>query len=158
MAATAPAPLALAAVEVGDAAPRPMSNASASAPLGLYWIERTRPITRGDLALVRPPAGAQEMAADRGYLPQKIPLLKRVEGLAGDVVCARDGQVIIEGIAVANVVSNDIIGRPLHAWAGRRALAAHEFLVLMRDVPGSFDSRYFGPVPRPIVLGKAVPL
>jgi len=141
MAATALAPLALAAVEIGDPGPRLVWNASPSGPLGLYWVERTSAISRGDLVLVRPPSPAQEMAAERGYLPEKVPLLKRVEGLAGDIVCARDGQVTIEGIAVANVLPSDSIGRPLHAWDGCRALEAHEVFVLMRNVPDSFDSR-----------------
>ena len=152
------APLALAAVEIGDPAPRLMWNASASAPLGLYWIERTRRISRGDLVLVRPPPQAQEVAAEGGYLPEGVALLKRVEGLAGDTVCVRGGQVTIEGIAVANALRSDSMGRPLHAWDGCRPLATDEVFVLMRHVPGSFDSRYFGPVWRSEILGKAVPL
>ena len=158
MAAMVVAPIALCAVEVGDPLPCLLWNATASAPLGLYRVERTSPIWRGDLVLVRPPSPARAVAAERGYLPEGMLLVKRVEGLAGDVVCVRGGQVTIEGIAVANALQTDGVGRLLDPWAGCRALASHEVFVLMRDVPGSFDSRYFGPVLRSDVLGKAVPL
>ena len=151
------APIALGAVEVADPTPCLMWNASASAPLGLYRVERTSP-SRGDLVIVRPPRTAQEVGAERGYLSEGVLLVKRVEGLAGDVVCVRGEQVTIEGIAVANALPTDGMGRPMRAWSDCRPLGPDEVFVLMRDVPGSFDSRYFGPVSRSDVLGKAVPL
>src|SRR3546814_20043258 len=58
-------------------------NASASAPIGLYRVFPGKPAS-GDLVLVRTPDSARQLAAERGYLPQNVPLLKRVAALDGD--------------------------------------------------------------------------
>src|SRR3546814_9884001 len=60
-------------------------TASASAPIGLYRVFPGNPAS-GDLGLVRPPDSARQLAADRGYLPLDVPLVKRVAALAGDTI------------------------------------------------------------------------
>jgi putative transposase len=50
----------------------------------------------------------------------------------------------------------DAYARRIVGW--RVARTAHAGLVLMTDVPGSFDSRYFGPVRAGDVVGRVVPL
>lgn len=62
-------------------------NASASAPIGLYRVLPGKPAS-GDLVLVRTPDSARQLAAERGYLPHDVPLVKRVAALDGDTVCA----------------------------------------------------------------------
>jgi len=62
-------------------------NASASAPIGLYRVLPGNAV-RGDLVLVRTPNSVRQLAAERGYLPQNVPLVKRVAALDGDVICA----------------------------------------------------------------------
>src|SRR5690606_28386498 len=57
-------------------------NPSDSVPVGWYRIERTdsppRPLSVGDIVLTRLPTDVAALAAQRGYLPSHIPLLKRV--------------------------------------------------------------------------------
>ncbi len=43
-------------------------------------------------------------------------------------------------------------------WSGCRRLAAHELFLIAPASAASFDSRYFGPVTRAQVIGRAVPL
>lgn len=132
-------------------------NASASAPLGFYRV-LADPIRRGDLALARTPNSVRRLASERGYLPEGVPLVKRVAALDGDTVCAVGRAITIDGRAVAKQLAADHLGRPLPAWAGCRTLGPGEVFLLMEGVQDSFDSRYFGPVPTSAIIGKLVPL
>ena len=138
-------------------APRLIWNASASAPLGLYWVGRSLP-EQGQLVLVETPESVRALAAARGYLPAGVPLVKRVVALAGAEVCGLDRLVLIDGRAVAERLAQDAQGRPLPAWNGCRVLEPDEIFLLQEGVAGSFDGRYFGPVKRSTVLGILVPL
>ena len=149
---------ALLAVAIAPPVPRLMWNGSASAALGLYRIEAADVLGRGDLVLVLPPSSARELAVARGYLPEGVPLVKRVAGVAGDEVCAAAGRLHVNGARVAEALAQDSVGRPLVAWDGCRLLERGELVVLMHDAPGSFDSRYFGPVRQADVIGRVVPL
>ena len=143
---------------LGRPAPLLIYNASASAPIGLYRVLPADPIRRGDLVLARTPVSVRSLAAERGYLPETVPLVKRVAAMAGDNVCVRDQAVSIDGRRVADQLAADAEGRPLPAWAGCGTLGQEEIFLLMADVPDSFDGRYFGPVPASAVVGKLVPL
>jgi conjugative transfer signal peptidase TraF len=139
-------------------APLLLWNVSASAPIGLYRVIAATPIRRGDLVLVRAPDTVRDLAAERGYLPFSVPLVKRIAALAGDVVCILDDEVIVDGETVARRLNRDHLDRSLPRWDGCRTLHADEVFLLMVVVPDSFDSRCFGPVPLSAVIGRLVPL
>lgn len=147
----------LAFAALKPAAPLLVWNASASAPVGLYRVVAASPV-RGALVLVRPPNDAGKLAAERGYLPAGVLLVKRVAALAGDTICAAGNALSINGTPVATRLEHDARGRPLPRWQGCRVLAADELFLLMADVPDSFDGRYFGPVPAASIIGWLVPL
>ncbi len=132
-------------------------NASASAPVGLYRVLPGNAV-RGDLVLVRTPCSVRQLAAERGYLPQNVPLVKRVAAQGGDVVCAAGDVISVNGLAVAQRLARDRLGRPLPAWIGCQTLEPDDVFLLMEDVTGSFDGRYFGPVPRAAIIGRLAPL
>lgn len=160
-----PVPLALAGLglaalgfaTLAEPAPRLVWNASASAPVGLYWVSRVAP-ARGDLVLATLPPDARRLAADRGYLPAGVPLVKRLVAVAGDVVCAVGDAVFVNGTYVATRRTHDSSGRELPCWTGCRVLVADEVFLLMAGVSGSFDGRYFGLVRRARIIGRLVPL
>lgn len=133
-------------------------NASASAPIGLYSVSAAHAVARYDLVLALPPSGAQKLAAERGYLPFGIPLIKRVAALPSDRICSDGLRVSINGIEAAVRLPWDGEGRPLPAWHGCRTLSGDEMFLLNGDVLHSFDGRYFGPVPRRNIVGKLRPL
>jgi conjugative transfer signal peptidase TraF len=147
----------IACAAFADPAPKLVWNASASAPLGLYRVVSAAP-KHGDLVLVRAPESIAHLGAERGYLPLDVPLVKRVVALSGDHVCALDETVIVNGRVVAERLKADRAGRPLPWWSHCRALVGDELFLLMGEVSGSFDSRYFGPVSRANVIGRLVPL
>jgi len=132
-------------------------NASASAPVGLYRVLPGVP-RRGDIVLVYPPESAAKLAAKRGYLPAGVPLIKRVVAMAGDRVCTLRGTIFVNGGAVARQRKTDRAGRALPHWRDCRELAKDELFLLMKAVPDSFDSCYFGPISRDHIIGRLAPL
>jgi len=138
--------------------PRLIWNATASAPTGLYWVQHPDPLQLGDLALARLPLSVQDFAAQRGYLPRGVPLVKHVAALAGDRVCG-DGIVLTRnGLVLALRFARDHLRRPLPLWNGCRTLRASDVLLVNDTVARSFDGRYFGSVDRAAILGTLVPL
>ena len=140
------------------ARPRPLLlwNASASAPVGLYFVGGKAKLARGDMAIARLPAGLRLFAARRGYLPMNVPLVKRVVGVAGDRVCAAGDKVRVNGSVVARRLAIDAREREMPWWSGCVSLAEGDYLFVMSDSPASFDGRYFGVSRVEDVVGEAV--
>lgn len=129
-------------------------NASASAPIGLYRIEQNRDPEIGDFVLVKPDQSLENFIISRGYLPENIPLLKRVAALSGDEIC-RDAQAIfINEIRVADAKCSDSKGRELPSWSGCFRLQPDE-IFLLNDPENSLDGRYFGATNVSDVIGVA---
>ena len=146
--------------------PRLIYNPSDSVAVGWYRIDpldhRTaslpRPLSVGSIVLVPLPAEAAALAAQRGYLPTRVPLLKRVGAVAPQHVCIVDALVWIDGVPVAAALAADRLGRPLPSWPQCRWLRPGELFLLSVTNPASFDSRYFGPVSASAVIGVAHPV
>jgi conjugative transfer signal peptidase TraF len=158
LAASLVAVIALGLPLVARPLPRFVYNASASAPLGFYRLVPAGHLAPGDLVLAHLPDAAARLAADRRYLPLSVPIVKRVVALAGDLVCADSGIVVVNDRLAAATLAMDREGRPLPAWHGCRPLAPGEVFLLMPNIPASFDGRYFGPIPRTAIIGRLVPL
>jgi len=140
------------------ARPRLVWNASASAPVGLYAVTAPGRIAAGDLVIALPPARAARLAALRDYLPRGVPLLKRVAAVPGEPVCASGALLQAPHGVHVRRLARDASGRVLPWWRGCGRLGPDRYLLLMAAVPDSFDGRYFGPVPRGLIIGKAHPL
>lgn len=133
-------------------------NPSDSVPRGLYRIVPADSPQVGSIVLARLPAPAAALAAQRGYLPAGIPLLKRIGAVPPQRVCVDGTSVRIDDVAVAIVMGADGLGRPLSDWQQCRRLAHGELFLLSNTNPASFDSRYFGPIRASNVIGSAQPL
>ncbi len=146
--------------------PRLTYNPSDSVAVGWYRIEPLdrgtaslpQTLSVGSIVLVRLPADAASLAAQRGYLPVRVPLLKRVGAIAPQEVCMVGGSVRFDGVPVAAALQADRLRRPLPRWSECRRLEAGELFLLSATNPASFDSRYFGPVRASDVLGIAHPV
>ena len=135
-------------------APMLVWNASASAPIGLYRIERNRSPEIGDFVLVRPDKTLERFIKERGYLPKDIPLLKRVAALAGDEICRHSEAIFINETRVADAQISDSFGRKMPSWSGCFTLKSGEIL-LLNDHEKSLDGRYFGATRMDEVIGLA---
>ena len=150
--------------------PRLIYNPSDSVPVGWYRVD---PLHHRPSSLPRPlppslrvdsivlttlPPDAAALAAQRGYLPASVPLLKRVGAVAPQEVCITGRIVRIDGVPSAAVLPADRWGRPLPSWQQCRQLQPGELFLLSIINPASFDSRYFGPVSAAAVIGVAHPV
>lgn len=140
-------------------------NMTPSYPRGLWRIVMLdRPAAVGDLVFICLPNTARfERAFTRGYIRRGLcagglsPLIKTVAAVGGQQVDVA-GQVSIDGRALpdSNVRQTDAAGRPLAPFAGSVVPAGALFL--HSNFAGSYDSRYFGPIPASGVLGLARPV
>ena len=137
--------------------PRMVLNASASAPLGLYAVTPGTVLVRGDTVVAFAPFGARRLAAERHYLPINVPMVKRVRAVPGDRICAIGGAIMVEGRRVVERRAHDAAGRPMPWWTGCMTLK-NGAVLLLNDVPASFDGRYFGPTRVEDVIGTATPI
>jgi len=132
-------------------------NPSESALLGWYRVERIDVISRGDLVVSNLPEAASILAAERGYLPSGVPVIKTIRALEGDTVCAVDGVLLINGTPSVCLLSDDSLGRALPSpWTACRQLRTGEVLLLSGRTADSFDGRYFGSVRESDIIGRAV--
>ncbi len=146
--------------------PRLIYNPSDSVAVGWYRFDplgdRTSSLPRrlevGSIVLTTLPPDAAALAAQRGYLPARVPLLKRVGAVAPQEVCTTGGIVRIDGVPSAAVLPADRWGGPLPSWQQCRHLESGELFLLSVTNPASFDSRYFGPVSASAVIGVAHPV
>lgn len=138
--------------------PRLLWNASASAPVGLYWISATARPAPGELVVAWLPEPARRLAAERRYLPRNVPAIKHVAAVAGAHICGFGATLTIDGRPVARRLVADRLGRPLPRRDGCRTLHAGELFLLNPTSLASFDGRYFGVSRTLDVVGTAHPL
>lgn len=131
-------------------------NGSASAPVGFYWLDDGS-FQRGDFVALQVPERIRELVEDRGYLPPNVPLIKRIVGGPGDEICRIGLEVRINGVTIAMAQIVDGSGREMPFWSGCHVLHGRR-VFLLQDNPDSFDSRYFGPVDRRLIIGRATQL
>lgn len=159
---------ALAAPALHAPAVRWVYNPSDSVPRGWYRITSASAagsagtavngLHVGDIVLARLPDEEAALAAQRGYLPNGVPLLKRIGAMAPQRVCTVQRTVHVDDVPVALAREVDGLGRGLPLWSHCRALRTDELFLLSATNSASFDSRYFGPIDAAAVLGRAQPM
>ena len=104
---------------------------------------------RGDIVVFEPPTGFSEQDG------QNIPFIKRVIGVAGDVVEVKDNAVFVNGVKLVEPYVYD--GQPTTPLTGdsRWVVPKDQLFVLGDHREQSQDSRVFGPIARSTVIGRA---
>ncbi len=114
-------------------------------------------IHRGDIVVfARPPLEDQEYAD----------LVKRVIGLPGETISSKDGHVYIDGKRLdepwlppgPDSYTGALPGDPHPQFnlPGPFKIPAGEYYVMGDNRTDSEDSRYFGPIPKSLIVGRAV--
>lgn len=133
-------------------------NITPSEPVGIYRLIPGR-VERGALVLIDQPHDSAASTLRR-YIPAKLPLVKRVAAIPGDVVRIDSDGVYVNGVLWPDSVplTHDDEGRALHPYPfGVYPVAAGKVWV-MSNHPRGLDSRYFGPVPAASVISQLAPL
>ena len=130
-------------------------NHTASLPPGFYR-KQSCPVRRGCLVLFRLP---EAQAGGRSYAQEN--LIKKVVAMEGDRVTISATGVTVNGQRLPNStpLTADHEGRPLPvAISDDYSLLPGELLTMSTYNARSFDSRYFGPVPRRCVVAVVTPV
>jgi type IV secretory pathway protease TraF len=131
-------------------------NATASAPLGFWRVDRT-PARLGDWVVVRPQGRLADWLDRRGFLPRGALLLKRIAAAPGARLCWSGAGLRVGGAAALPLRPRDRRGLALPRPSGCRTVGSGSLLLTAPD-PRSLDGRYFGPTPAAWVVGRAGPL
>lgn len=154
----------LAALELGQAAGMRVVLTD-SVPRGVYWIVpiHDAAVGRATLVFACVPVTAVTEARALHILPagscpgHVAPVVKYVRGIPGDAVAVTATAVSVDGVALEGGPPMQSPGGPSHQPFGTRTLGTSQYW-LASDHPDSWDSRYFGPVVRDGILGRAQPL
>ncbi|MDZ4689839.1 S26 family signal peptidase [Terricaulis sp.] len=144
-------PAALVAASGDGLRDRILYNPSNSISRGFY-ARIDGSIDRGALVTVRALDVSPAYAAMRDFTDPRDRFIKRVAATSGQVVCARGGDLFIDGELAARRAQYDAEGRRLPTWSGCRTLNT-DGILLLGDTPDSFDGRYWGPISRRLVEG-----
>jgi conjugative transfer signal peptidase TraF len=138
--------------------PRLIWNASASVPIGLYAIHPARTLDVTELVVVHPPNDLARFLSERRYLPEGVPMLKRVLALPGQTVCRDQRTITVDGVAMGQALERDTHGRPLPTWHGCQRIPEGQVFLMNWQSEVSLDGRYFGLLSRTTIVGRADPL
>lgn len=128
-------------------------NTSASAPAGVYSVERSG-WEVGDRVVVLPSPELAEDLENRGILPRGKLLIKTLAASARDTVCRHQEVVTVNGRAVAHAKLKGSDGVALPSWQGCVTLTdRHVFL--LGEGANSYDGRYFGATSTGDIVGRA---
>jgi conjugative transfer signal peptidase TraF len=142
---------------------------SESMPRGVYYSHAfSGQAQRGDTVEVCLPTAISHFARGRGYLAPGIfcddgvqRIVKSVLAVPGDTVDVSPEGLRVRGHLIPNTAarSHDSRGRRLpRIHRGRYAVAHGTLWLFSSQVPTSFDSRYFGPVPASAIKRRFHPL
>lgn len=131
---------------------------SQSMPQGWYFVIPAKNLQRNDIVVFLPPKNTRDFLSQKHWGPKSNLLLKHVMGMPGDLVCNRNHYLWINQRKIAPILAFYAKHKrlPQNNFCGK--LVNDEYLLLSTKITRSFDGRYFGPVKRTSISGKAVPL
>ena len=116
--------------------------------MGLY---RIAPLLhdprRGELVALALPDSVSTIVAARHYLQPSEKLFKAIVAIPGDHVCLDGAAYRVNGTTVGPILATDLLARPLPTF-NFCGIVPPGYFWTGTSAPRSFDSRYFGPVPR----------
>ena len=134
-------------------------NKSPSVPLGIYWIDRMTIPKKGDIVIIDIPESIRQLAYERKYVSKSAKLLKPLAANGNDEIClTKDQEFKINGESFGYFLDKDADGKKMpKMFSGCEKIRTNEIGVASKK-HNSFDSRYFGPVPKESIVGKAKPV
>ena len=120
------------------------SNATDSAPRGIYLVALNQNLNYGDYVIISLPVDVPKLHVGKGFL-----LLKQIRGFPGDGYTVSEDALVIRG-ASYRIFHQE--GLP-ELEAGERQVPENEML-LLNDMELSFDSRYLGPISKDLIVKK----
>ncbi len=101
---------------------------------------------RGDIVVFNPTAALEEQKFKDAFI-------KRVVGLPGERIEVKDGKVWVNGQPIAE---NYTAERANYNWQFEGVIPANSYIVLGDNRNSSYDSHYWGLVPKDKLVGRAI--
>ena len=123
-------------------------------------------LERGMLVLACLPDEVAKLAYERNYIASGkckggyAPVGKYIQAISGDEVRFTSEGIFVNGKLLENSkpYAMDGEGRPMPVMLQDMVLPKKDELVLINNYAGSFDSRYYGPIPSRYVVGTLKPI
>ncbi|NTW84019.1 MAG: S26 family signal peptidase [Chlorobiaceae bacterium] len=130
-------------------------NYTESLPRGIYLLHPGF-FKKGDIVAFRPSGIAARIIEERKYLGKGEFLMKHIVGFPGDSVCTDNGMLSVNGENFGGIKDVDRQGKPLprYGFCGR---LKEGYIVAIKGMNSSFDSRYYGPIKSENIIGVATP-
>ena len=123
---------------------------SASHPAKLFLIHHEAFPQPGELAVWKWPT--------RAYFPQDVMMVKRVLAVGPASLIMKDRTAIVNEQLLGVAIRTGTKGQPLPVSQWNGAVPPEWYLLGTAAVSDSWDSRYYGPVPKEWIIGTAIPL
>lgn len=124
---------------------------------GFYLVKPLNgKIKRGEIVIFTPPPKTLNFLQNHHWLPNDDLMLKHVFGIPGDKVWQKSGFVWINNTKIAPVYKFYAKGKLLPNSNFCGVLDNSEYLLMSTKIKRSFDGRYFGPVNRKKIIGRAI--
>ncbi len=131
-------------------------NRTPSIDVGFYWIEKRYP-KLDEIAILSASSKEAKWTQFHGFSGKHWPLLKRISGENGDIICRKNTNVFVNDKLVSKAFHETTNGLKLPAWNGCQQLKPHE-VFLLNAHPNSLDGRYFGTTFKDQIIGTAIPI
>ena len=127
-------------------------NLTSSLPRGVYQLFPEEKITRGDVVLV---VDLEEIGIDRALCPYNV-LLKQIAAFEGDMIDSNGKQIFINGriLPHSEIFTKDKYGKNLPQQQYPYTIPNGAAYLTSQNKYG-YDSRYYGPVDKRRIAGKA---
>lgn len=136
-----------------------MINISPSVPMGIYIKKSTTDIKRGDIVAVCLNSFYTHYGLQRLYLKSPgqcngaMPLIKQVLAIPGDHVKLLDDYILVNRKRYAyRTFYHDHQGKSLRVFPRGEYVSAHDYWLFGINNSHSWDSRYWGPIPRQKII------
>jgi len=128
-----------------------------SMPQGIYLIKPAENINANQFIIFDLPENVKQTIRNRRWVPDRVSMLMKVAiGLPGDNISLNEKGVYVNGVYFGPVKQHDKQGLPLPVINSKFTLQKDQYFAACRSV-NSFDSRYFGPVPKSEIKGVVEP-
>lgn len=131
---------------------------TSSMPKGFYLVVPVKELHRSDIVVFRPKESTLAFLQERHWVPSTGWMMKYVMAIPGDAVCTYDHMLWINQKRIGRIYEHDSSGRLLPSQFFCGKLEGHKYLLISTRIDQSFDSRYFGPIDKKCIKGKAIPL
>ena len=126
-----------------------------SMPKGFYIIYPIENIKVNDIIVFYPPKKASQFLLTRHLIPHNDWLMKYVVAAPGDYVCKKFSFVWINNEKYAPVLTHSSKNELLPDTPFCSVLTKDKYLSISTIAQHSFDGRYFGPIDKKDIIGKA---